>query len=124
MHLLNQVRYTGLAVAIAALGLGSLMWPGTSTAEVETTGSALVAAAEDPTRWCASLHEDETVEEASLEAESLESDGTAQPEQCFWDGTAPFCEGRCPVGYKVVQMSECGDGRCCWTGWKVLCCPA
>ena len=128
MHLLNQARYTGLVLAVATLGLGSLMWPATSTAEAEPRGPALgvpVTSTADP-RWCASPHEDErpgTAEEVSLAGDNPESDGSAHPEQCFWSGTAPFCEGACPVGFTTVAMDRCGDGNCCVTGWKVYCCP-
>ncbi|KAI0389673.1 hypothetical protein F5Y17DRAFT_462522 [Xylariaceae sp. FL0594] len=48
-------------------------------------------------------------------------DGPA-PNGCFWDGTAPFCAGSCPTGYTEENRGSCGDGACCWTGYKVLCC--
>lgn len=38
-----------------------------------------------------------------------------------WRGTAPFCEGQCLPGEKVIKKSNCGNGACCWTGQKVLC---
>jgi hypothetical protein len=41
-----------------------------------------------------------------------------------WRGTAPFCEGECLPGEKVVKTSNCGNGGCCWTGHKVLCANA
>ncbi|KAI3322303.1 hypothetical protein HD806DRAFT_536768 [Xylariaceae sp. AK1471] len=48
-------------------------------------------------------------------------DGPA-PAGCYWDGTAPFCAGSCPPGYTEENRGSCGDGACCWTGYKVLCC--
>jgi len=48
-------------------------------------------------------------------------DGPA-PEGCYWDGTAPFCAGSCPNGYTESNKGSCGDGACCWTGYKSLCC--
>ncbi|PPQ97769.1 hypothetical protein CVT26_012799 [Gymnopilus dilepis] len=48
-------------------------------------------------------------------------DGPAPP-GCYWDGTAPFCAGSCPAGYTEEDRGSCGDGACCWTGYKVLCC--
>ncbi|RUS34779.1 hypothetical protein BC938DRAFT_478572 [Jimgerdemannia flammicorona] len=39
----------------------------------------------------------------------------------YWSGTAPFCAGSCPEGYTEITRSSCGDGACCWTGYKVLC---
>ena len=44
------------------------------------------------------------------------------PPGCYWDGTAPFCAGSCPTGYTEKERGSCGDGACCWTGYKVLCC--
>jgi hypothetical protein len=41
---------------------------------------------------------------------------------CYWDGTAPFCAGGCPNGYVERMRNGCGDGACCWTGYKVYCC--
>ncbi|KAI0105066.1 hypothetical protein GGR51DRAFT_560671 [Nemania sp. FL0031] len=41
---------------------------------------------------------------------------------CYWDGTAPFCAGSCPGGYEECGTSSCGDGACCWTGYKKYCC--
>ena len=48
-------------------------------------------------------------------------DGPAPP-GCYWDGTAPFCAGSCPTGYTEEGRGFCGDGACCWTGYKFLCC--
>ncbi|EPQ57584.1 hypothetical protein GLOTRDRAFT_127937 [Gloeophyllum trabeum ATCC 11539] len=42
----------------------------------------------------------------------------AEPPQCFWSGTSPFCAGSCPEGYTDTATSSCGDGACCWTGYK------
>jgi hypothetical protein len=39
----------------------------------------------------------------------------------IWRGTAPFCQGKCLPGEKVVKKSNCGNGGCCWSGSKVLC---
>ncbi|KAK4124684.1 hypothetical protein N657DRAFT_401843 [Parathielavia appendiculata] len=41
---------------------------------------------------------------------------------CFWSGTSPFCAGSCPEGYHQVQVDGCGDGACCFTGYKTKCC--
>ncbi|KAL0947316.1 hypothetical protein HGRIS_013435 [Hohenbuehelia grisea] len=52
-------------------------------------------------------------------------DGSAAastPDGCYWDGTAPFCAGSCPPGYTEENRGSCGDGACCWTGYKVYCC--
>ena len=48
-------------------------------------------------------------------------DGPA-PDGCYWDGTAPFCAGSCPPGYEERTRGGCGDGACCITGYKFLCC--
>ncbi|PPQ94548.1 hypothetical protein CVT25_012017 [Psilocybe cyanescens] len=44
------------------------------------------------------------------------------PSGCFWSGTAPFCAGACPSDYEGGHTSSCGDGACCWSGYKLLCC--
>jgi len=42
---------------------------------------------------------------------------------CHWEGTAPFCAANaCPRGYREGGRHRCGDGACCITGTKVLCC--
>ena len=35
---------------------------------------------------------------------------------CFWDGSSPFCRGKCPRGYNTVKV------QACFNGFKVLCC--
>ncbi|KAF9554170.1 hypothetical protein CPC08DRAFT_713106 [Agrocybe pediades] len=50
-----------------------------------------------------------------------EQDGPAPP-GCYWDGTAPFCAGSCLNGYTEENRGPCGDGACCVTGYKALCC--
>jgi len=52
---------------------------------------------------------------------NAKEDGPA-PTGCYWDGTAPFCAGSCPTGYTEQGRGSCGDGACCWTGYKFLCC--
>ncbi|KAI0658642.1 hypothetical protein C8Q70DRAFT_180499 [Cubamyces menziesii] len=43
---------------------------------------------------------------------------------CFWDGTSPICLGMCPTGYhQVGPESPTGDGKHCFAGSKVFCCP-
>lgn len=39
----------------------------------------------------------------------------------FWAGTAPFCRGECPVGYKEVGQSNEGNGGFCFSGTKKNC---
>lgn len=41
---------------------------------------------------------------------------------CRWRGRAPFCNGECSPGECQVQRSRCGNGQCCTTGGKRLCC--
>jgi len=54
-------------------------------------------------------------------AHQVNEDGPPPP-GCYWDGTAPFCAGSCPPDYTQRDLGQCGDGVCCWTGYKVLCC--
>lgn len=42
---------------------------------------------------------------------------------CFWVGTAPFCNGRCPAGFRSTERRYAGDGQLCMTGSKAYCCP-
>ena len=41
--------------------------------------------------------------------------------QRTWYGTAPFCKGSCPGGFRHIENSSSGDGKKCWTGHKSLC---
>ncbi|KAF5578342.1 hypothetical protein FPCIR_11592 [Fusarium pseudocircinatum] len=43
-------------------------------------------------------------------------------DSCHWSGTAPYCDGECGDGEREVGRSQCGDGACCWTGSKAMCC--
>nr|CAG4647739.1 EOG090X02PU [Moina brachiata] len=38
--------------------------------------------------------------------------------KCYWYGTAPFCAGECPGGWKAIAYDSTGDGAACWTGMK------
>jgi hypothetical protein len=40
----------------------------------------------------------------------------AAARQCHWDGSSPFCEGRCARGYQTVAT------KACFSGFKVKCC--
>lgn len=57
---------------------------------------------------------------------SLKRIAPAAPEDCWWAGTAPFCKrgGYCSWDDKALTCvyDDCGDGKCCWAGRKVLCC--
>ena len=44
------------------------------------------------------------------------------PNDCYYDGTAPFCAGACPTGYQDCGRSGTGCGASCVTGLKVFCC--
>jgi hypothetical protein len=35
---------------------------------------------------------------------------------CFWDGSNPFCEGRCPRDFVMTHR------QACFSGYKVRCC--
>ena len=45
--------------------------------------------------------------------------GIVVSQACYLSGTAPFCDGECPVGWKDVGRQEAN----CWTGSKANCCP-
>lgn len=52
-----------------------------------------------------------------------EQSGQLQIHGCYWDGTAPLCEGNCRDGWSTNATDRCGDGKCCVTGQKAYCCP-
>ncbi|KAJ6258021.1 hypothetical protein Dda_6933 [Drechslerella dactyloides] len=39
----------------------------------------------------------------------------------YWDGTAPFCDGSCPISCRTIATSKSGNGATCWFGHKALC---
>ncbi len=43
---------------------------------------------------------------------------------CDWFGKAPFCNGKCPSGFKKIKTGKKGDGKKCATGKKAYCCRA
>ena len=47
---------------------------------------------------------------------------THSPYTCRWDGTAPFCSGKCRGGEERIGRSVRGDGAKCATGHKEHCC--
>jgi hypothetical protein len=44
------------------------------------------------------------------------ADAATRYGNCRWDGTSPFCEGRCPSGFVARKY------KACFSGWKVYCC--
>jgi hypothetical protein len=41
---------------------------------------------------------------------------SASARSCYWDGSSPFCEGRCQRGYQTMKV------KACFSGFKVYCC--
>ncbi|XP_039352468.1 uncharacterized protein LOC120375701 isoform X2 [Mauremys reevesii] len=39
----------------------------------------------------------------------------------YWSGTAPICMGGCRGKHKELKRSQCGNGSCCWLGYKSFC---
>ncbi|XP_053819211.1 uncharacterized protein LOC128799118 [Vidua chalybeata] len=39
----------------------------------------------------------------------------------YWSGTAPICVGGCKGRHKELKRSQCGNGSCCWLGYKSFC---
>ncbi|XP_033028431.1 complement receptor type 1-like [Lacerta agilis] len=39
----------------------------------------------------------------------------------YWSGTAPICMGGCKGKHKELKKSTCGNGSCCWLGYKSFC---
>ena len=48
--------------------------------------------------------------------------GGPAPSGCYWNGTPGFCVPSCDEPYYETKQDACGDGTCCTTGYKVLCC--
>jgi hypothetical protein len=57
-----------------------------------------------------------------LAASTIPAAATHSPYTCRWDGTAPFCSGRCRGGEERIGRSVRGDGAKCATGHKEHCC--
>ena len=47
---------------------------------------------------------------------------TGLAKDCAWYGAAPICNAKCPAGTNESRRDSYGDGKCCRTGSKVLCC--
>jgi len=59
----------------------------------------------------------------SISSNSMIMDAEQTPEaNCYWAGSAPFCSGTCPVGYREQNKDKKGDGSKCWSGYKAYCC--
>jgi len=43
-------------------------------------------------------------------------------EDCIWEGSAPWCNGRCNRRWYQVEKNKNGDGNPCIIGTKVKCC--
>ncbi|XP_014350720.2 CUB and sushi domain-containing protein 3 [Latimeria chalumnae] len=39
----------------------------------------------------------------------------------YWSGTAPLCMGGCRGKHKELKQDRCGNGSCCWLGYKSFC---
>ena len=48
--------------------------------------------------------------------------GGAAPSGCYWSGIAHYCTPSCDAPYFESKEDACGDGECCTSGFKVLCC--
>jgi len=71
----------------------------------------------------ASVNEVSSVDSTAGELTTLnKADFCPPPENCYYDGTAPFCAGACPTGYQDCGRSSTGCGASCVTGIKIFCC--
>lgn len=59
---------------------------------------------------------------AEVQDNISEIEGPVEISACYWEGSAPFCEGRCKPGWRQIGRDKCGDGKCCWRGTKAHCC--
>ncbi len=53
----------------------------------------------------------------------LRSNSADPQNKCYWSGTAPACSGHCHSYEFIKESSQYGDGRFCWIGVKLHCCP-
>ena len=61
-------------------------------------------------------------ENTDLKSANSYGQGGAAPSGCYWNGTPGFCVPSCDAPYFESKQDACGDGACCKTGYKVLCC--
>lgn len=59
---------------------------------------------------------------ATVTSTATLSAASPSPSNCVWEGTAPFCDGKCHTGFTQINEDNCGNGDCCATGFKVYCC--
>ncbi|KAM6044961.1 uncharacterized protein LJ206_018802 isoform 1-T1 [Theristicus caerulescens] len=52
---------------------------------------------------------------------SAKAVGIAGDLDTYWSGTAPICLGGCKGKHKELKRSQCGNGSCCWLGYKSFC---
>ncbi|KFY55231.1 hypothetical protein V497_07119 [Pseudogymnoascus sp. VKM F-4516 (FW-969)] len=60
---------------------------------------------------------------AAIDSDVLTKHENVGRATCSWIGHAPMCKpGNCPAGTQACAQDFCGDGACCFTGFKVKCC--
>ena len=82
-------------------------------------GSALTAQRDDTTAAAVPSQVITTVTTSTTVTLSAPS---PSPSNCVWEGTAPFCDGKCLTGFTQIKEDNCGSGDCCSIGFKVYCC--
>ena len=61
-------------------------------------------------------------ENTVLKSANSYGQGGPAPSGCYWNGTPGFCLPSCDEPYFEAKEDACGDGECCQSGFKVLCC--
>ena len=82
----------------------------------------VIAAALATISLAAPSDETKATENTDLKSANTYGQGGAAPSGCYWSGTAHYCTPSCDAPYFESKEDPCGDGECCLTGNKVLCC--
>ena len=82
----------------------------------------IVAAALATISHAAPAEDTSATENTALKSADSYGQGGPAPSGCYWTGTPDFCVPSCDEGSFETKHDPCGDGPCCMTGFKVLCC--
>ena len=82
----------------------------------------VIAAALATISLAAPADDAKATENTDLNSANTYGQGGAAPTGCYWNGTPNFCLPSCDAPYFESRQDACGDGECCMTGYKVLCC--
>ena len=82
----------------------------------------VIAAALATISHAAPAEDTQAIENTALKSANSYGQGGPAPSGCYWNGIAHYCTPSCDAPYFESKQDACGDGECCLTGYKVLCC--